>query len=503
MSGLYICQTIRTIEQQALAQWPTGSLMSRAATSIADQAERMLRQIETGDANLRAAQVLILAGPGNNGADALLAGLLLAERGYRIAACAPTRKINSGLAEAALNRDLLNHYDRLRIPIGHFSEIKVSLPSTQLIIDGLLGIGQSRPLADELYKLVSAVNQYDLPVLSVDVPTGLDANTGSISGGKNGICIKATQTLTLLRDKPGLHTGAGKELAGLVIVDQLGCSDKTPADGELFDASMARLMLPRRAINSNKGSFGSVLIMGGAQGMQGAALLAAIGAQAGGAGKVFISSPHQTVFVAEQAQWMSRAWPPELKDIDAIALGCGLGKSESSRLALSTCWNSAVALVLDADALNLLAEDDSPCAALQRHAATVMTPHPLEASRLLGGSTTQVQADRCGAAIRLAQKFNSVVCLKGAGSVIAAPDGRWSINTSGAPALAVAGTGDVLAGLVAALLAQGLSAWDAARLAAFSHGRAGEMMQQQQLPLGGGLAATELFHPIRQVLNNL
>ncbi len=516
MSDLYTCKSIRTIEQQALALLPEGTLMSRAAVAIADQAELMLRDARITDDQQNpvqgsrqgsgqgsgegSGQVLILAGAGNNGADALLSGLILAERGYRIAALCPPLTPGPGKAGAALNQNILNQYERQNIPLAPYSNILPALRCCRLVIDGLLGLGQSRPLEADLRALVSQLNSHRIPVLSVDVPTGLDASSGSILGGNAGVCIRAARTITLLRDKPGLHTGAGKEHAGLVIVNRLGCDEPNRADGELFDAGLAVAMLPRRALNSHKGSFGSVLIMGGAQGMQGAALLAATGAQAGGAGKVFISSPHQPVFVADQPQWMSRSWPPTMNDIDAVAIGCGLGKSEAARVALRLCLESDIPVVLDADALNMLADQVVDLSLLNRRSATVMTPHPLEAARLLGCSTAEIQADRCAMAVRLAQKFSSVVILKGAGSVIATPDGRWSINSTGAPTLAVAGTGDVLAGLIAALLAQGLSAWNSARLAAFTHGRAGELVQRR-LPAGSGLAAAELLDPIRRALN--
>ena len=512
MSDLFTCKTIRAIEQRALPLLPEGTLMSRAANAIADQAELMLRDAgmirddqnpEQGSeqsSGQSSGQVLILAGPGNNGADALLSGLVLAERGYRIGVLAPTLKPGTGKPVAQLNRDILNQYEHQQLPIGQYADILQALRRSRLVIDGLLGLGQSRPLEADLHALVNQINSHRIPVLSVDVPTGLDASTGSILGGNTGICLRATRTITLLRNKPGLHTGAGKEHAGLVILNRLGCHDSASADGELFDAGLAEALLPRRALNSHKGSFGSVLIMGGAQGMQGAALLAATGAQAGGAGKVFISSPNQPIFVADQAQWMSRDWPPTMKDIDATAIGCGLGKSEAARLALNLCLQSDIPVVLDADALNMLAEGDADRGRFERRTTTVMTPHPLEAARLLGCSTAEIQADRCAMALQLAREFSSVVILKGAGSVIASPDGLWSINGTGTPTLAVAGTGDVLAGLTAALLAQGMSAWNAARLAAFSHGRAGELMQHH-LPAGSGLVAAELLDPIRRVLN--
>jgi ADP-dependent NAD(P)H-hydrate dehydratase / NAD(P)H-hydrate epimerase len=520
MSELFNCASVRAIEQLALASLPEGTLMSRAAIAVANQAERMLRRcaLAQGNANTGHANtghILILAGPGNNGADALLSGLLLNQRGFRVCALVrdeakaepPKPEASTANAPMAgsrspspLNSLILEDYTARQLPIATYASRATFLSGSLLIIDGLLGIGQSRPLADELLALVADVNRQDVPVLSVDVPTGLNADTGAVLGGVTGICLRAHTTVTMLCDKPGLHTGAGRELAGAVIVASLGCASPRSADAELFDHSLANKLLPRRATNSHKGSFGSVLIMGGAHGMQGAAILAATGAQAGGAGKVFISSPDHPIWVAEQAQWMTRAWLPSFDDIDAIALGCGLGNSDAALHALDACWNSAVALVLDADALNGLAFESGNASRPARPAITVMTPHPLEAARLLNCSTADIQNDRCASALKIAKKFSSVVILKGAGSIVASAQGQCAIINSGAPTLAVAGTGDVLSGVLAALLAQGLSAWDAARLAAFSHGRAGEWMHER-LPLGSGLAAGELFDPIRQILN--
>ncbi len=492
--------------------------MSRAALAVANQAERMLLGRTLAQGNANTGHILILAGPGNNGADALLSGLLLDQRGFYVRALVrDVAKAESPMPNAStesppiagsrspsplssLSPLILADYKARQLPIANYAARATFLSESVLIIDGLLGIGQNRPLADELRALVADVNRHDVPVLSVDVPTGLNADTGAILSGVNGTCLRAHTTVTLLRDKPGLHTGAGRELAGEVIVEPLGCASARSADAELFDHSLANTLLPRRAVNSHKGSFGSVLIMGGARGMQGAAILAATGAQAGGAGKVFISSPNHPIWVAEQAQWMTRAWLPSFDDIDAIALGCGLGNSDAALHALDACWNSTVALVLDADALNGLATESRNSTRPARPVITVMTPHPLEAARLLNCSTADIQNDRCTSALQIAKKFSCVVILKGAGSIVACPQGHYAIINSGAPTLAVAGTGDVLSGVLAALLAQGLSAWDAARLAAFSHGRAGEWMYQR-LPLGSGLAAGELFDPIRQILN--
>lgn len=527
MSLLAAIRSIRQQEAQAIDLLPEGTLMSRAAMTLADEAESML-----GSAGGPAGgKVMVMAGRGNNGCDAMLAGLLLQQRGYQVAVFADT-----GAPAAQLNASLLDLCARHDIGLQALADLSDHLAHALLVIDGLFGIGQNRPLTGLQHEAVAALNRSDVPVLAVDVPSGIDAETGQVLGDREsldaeaaGIAVRAERTVTFIADKPGLHTGEALDYVGRVRVDTLGLSpivlpghDHDPDQfGELYGRDQALRDLPRRGVNSHKGTFGSLLLAGGSPGMTGALWLAATGAQAAGAGKVYLSSSAATILPDPQAQWMIRPWPDTalpsntadspvshvsddleswLAGIHAVVFGCGLGRSPAAANLLAHLWLSPLPLVIDADGLNALAtsrlrgEDRPP------KAITLLTPHPLEAARLLATRTALIQRDRRSAACAIARRYAAHVILKGAGSVLAAPDGRWGILSAGAPTLATAGSGDVLAGVLGALLAQGVPVWTATRLGAYAHGRAGELAQQQ-LPLGTGMAAIELFETVRQALN--
>jgi hydroxyethylthiazole kinase-like uncharacterized protein yjeF len=239
--------------------------------------------------------------------------------------------------------------------------------------------------------------------------------------------------------------------------------------------------------------------------MSGAALLAGRGAMAAGAGKVYVAGPDGPAFDPGQPQLMTRDTEEALNDVSAVAIGCGLGASHGAGVLLGRALAAPVALVLDADALNIVASGSVPAASLARIAArapdtTILTPHPLEAARLLGMSPAEIGADRIAAALELARRSGSVVVLKGAGSVIAEPSGAWAVNGSGSPALASAGSGDVLAGAAAALLAQGYGALEAALLAVWLHGRAGDKWSERH-ERHTGMSAAQLPALITEAIN--
>jgi hydroxyethylthiazole kinase-like uncharacterized protein yjeF len=347
-------------------------------------------------------------------------------------------------------------------------------------------------------------------VLALDVPSGLDADTGQVVGGTDdNLAVTATHTITFIGNKPGLYTGDGRDHAGEVRVASLGIEQKhfVPSHAQLngpdlfeFDLSTAR-----RAHNSHKGSFGDVAVLGGARGMAGAPILAARGALYLGAGRVFVASlaalpPYDGVH-------------PELMLRDAagfeftgrtIVAGPGMGDSPEATLLLAKVLAVRGPMVLDADALNCIAcSADLQSLLTQRAVApTVLTPHPLEAARLLGVTSQIVQADRLAAARELAARFQSIVVLKGSGTVIARPDGDVAVNTTGNPGLATAGTGDVLAGMCGALLAQGWDAAEAATGAVWLHGAAADALVYEGMgPIG--LTAGELPQAARALFNAL
>jgi hydroxyethylthiazole kinase-like uncharacterized protein yjeF len=488
MHGLYSVSQVRAIEQAALAAAPPGALMRRAGAAAAALAGRLLPA---------GGNVLVLAGPGNNGGDALETAALLADAGCQVA-------IHFAGRAEALSADAAAALQRAQASAAVFQPADMAA-HWDLAIDGLFGIGLARPLAGELATLVLALNELRCPVLALDVPSGLDADTGAIVG-PGGVAVRASQTITFIADKPGLHTADGCDHAGLVDVAMLDVDAGLfpPPSAALASTALFAARLAPRRVNTHKGSFGDVAIVGGAHGMAGAAILAARSAAMAGAGRVlagFIDTPpaydplHPEIMCRRAADL----------DIDlqrgALVAGPGLGTGEEAHALLTQALAGAAPLVLDADALNMIAADVKLRAALtDRAAATLMTPHPLEAARLLGCSAADVQADRLEAARRLATSFSAMVVLKGAGSVMARPDGLAVINDTGNPALATAGTGDVLAGLCGALLAQHWTPWEALLGAVWLHGAAADLLVEQGVgPVG--LVASELPAAIRTCLN--
>ena len=488
MHGLYSVRQVRAIEQAALAAVPPGALMRRAGAAAAALASRLLPPGGT---------VLVLAGPGNNGGDALETAALLADGGCRVT-------IYFAGSAASLSADAAAALQRAQASQAMFGPADM-VARWDLVIDGLFGIGLARALGGELAALVLALNALRCAVLALDVPSGLDADTGAVVG-PGGVAVRASHTVTFIADKPGLHTADGCDHAGLVGVATLDIDASLyppPSSALAAPALFAARLAPRRE-NSHKGSFGDVAILGGAHGMAGAAILAARSATMAGAGRVFAGfidtppaydPPHPEIMCRRAA------------DLDlqrgAVVAGPGLGTGAEAHALLTQALAGAAPLVLDADALNMIAADVKLRASLiARAAATVITPHPLEAARLLGCSAADVQADRLEAARRLAASFSAMVALKGAGSVMARPDGLAVINATGNPALATAGTGDVLAGLCGALLAQHWPPWEALLGAVWLHGAAADLLVEQGTgPVG--LVASELPAAIRTCLNRL
>jgi len=518
-SELLRSDAIRRMEAAAMASLPAGTLMSQAADAVVDATASLARSLEARR------PLVAWLGPGNNGGDALLAALRLHAFGFTVrtialdAARTPggdageiwrlARSQGFPIEQAASWNDFLAAAPgRTGATSGH-----PAASSAPIVIDGLFGIGLQRPLDTPIAALCEAIAQRAWPVVAVDVPSGIDADTGARIGPS---AMRATITVTMIADKPGLRTGAALDHVGEVRVARLGIEAAqrraaldgvSPADrGRLFDREEARRALPaRRANDTSKGSFGSVLCYGGAPGLRGAVLLAARGAQSIGVGRIHVGTPAGELFDPAQPQWMSAAAEVGFARFDAVAIGCGLGDSDAARTALDRALAEARALVVDADALNAIAADDARARALAARgdaSACVVTPHPLEAARLLHSDVASVQADRIGAACALAAKLRCVALLKGAGSVVATPNGRWSIVDAGSPALASAGTGDVLAGACAALLARGVDAERAACLGAWLHGEAGRAWARGH-GTTDGLSAAELHEWIRSAAAGL
>ncbi len=346
---------------------------------------------------------------------------------------------------------------------------------------------------------VEWLNRLACPLLAIDIPSGVDGD----SGGVLGCAVRATHTATFIGLKPGLLTRDGPELCGRISVHDLDLPPQSTADGFTVAPALFAEHLHPRPLNCHKGMLGDAGVVGGAAGMVGAALLAGRAALKLGAGRVFVGllvSDGPAVNL-QQPELMLRPAREVVDIASALAVGPGLGQGEDARTLLEAAMARPVPLVLDADALNLIASHPALAQHVaQRGAPTVITPHPAEAGRLLGSTTAAVQADRVAAACELARRLNCHAVVKGCGSVVAAPDGPWFINRSGNPGMASAGMGDVLTGIALALLAQGWGALPALLAAVHVHGAAADALAARgEGP--SGLAAGELIVPARRLLN--
>jgi hydroxyethylthiazole kinase-like uncharacterized protein yjeF len=475
---LYRVDQIRAIEQQH----GTHGLMEQAGLAIADLACELVKESRS--------DILILAGPGNNGGDALVAARHLKSRFYN------THVLFTGDA-AKLPSDARAAYDEwLNCGGVAINDIPAGV-SFGLAIDGLFGIGLKRELDARYSSLIDAVNALPTVKLAIDIPSGLSADTGLVLGA----AIQADHTISFIARKPGFYTLDGPDHVGLVHTVDLGIvASPAISYGRLVDTLPAALA-PRKR-NSHKGSFGSVAVLGGATGMVGATLLAGRAALLAGSGRVYCH------FLAVDAPLVDINFPELMlrhsgelaESLDCIIVGPGMGRSAQATNQLRTALKTGSALVLDADALHLLAGDKTLRDTLIQRGNAVLTPHPGEAAVLLGCDNAQIQADRIASALAIASRYHAIVVLKGAGSIVATPGGHWYINASGNPGLSAAGMGDVLSGIIAALIVQGLSIEQATILAVYLHGKAADDLVADDIgPVG--LKASEIALEVRSLLN--
>lgn len=464
---LYRADALRAIEQAAARTLPPGTLMQRAGAAAATWIACRWPQART---------VAVLCGPGNNGGDGYVCATELRRLGRTVHCVALAPPASSDAIRAA---------QAWHDSGGRTHPLPASLDGADLCVDALFGIGLTRPLGSAARAAVDAMRACGAPIVALDVPSGLSADSGAWVGDVPG--VHAVATLSFLGAKPGLLTGTGVEACGELVIDTLGVELPSAPGRMVTPADFAAVLQPR-VRDSHKGRFGNLWVVGGAPGMVGAALLAGRAGLRFGAGRVYVAPLDGSLtFDPGMPELMVRAPAALAEDPDAVAvIGCGLGTGDAARAALAAVLSRPSACVLDADALNLIAADVAlRRLATQRRGPTVLTPHPLEAGRLLGSTVAQVQADRVTAAQALASTLNAWTVLKGAGSVIAAPrmdmaadgpadEARYWINPTGSPALATAGTGDVLAGMLGALLAQSYAPADAVRAAVWLHGRAAD-----------------------------
>lgn len=445
-----------------------------------------------------ARKVLVLCGAGNNGGDGYVLARLAHKAGLsvQVVSLLPGNKLTGEAGQAYADWKSLGHQSLRWKP-----EL---LQSVDLVVDAMLGTGLTRDVEGQWRDCIEAVNAWQGPVLAVDLPSGLDSDTGMV----RGIAMRATHTQSFIGLKQGQFTAHGRDVCGEIRFADLGVPEavrrQVPSRVRRLDVSDIAPSLPRRLQNSHKGDYGHVLVVGGNRGMAGAALLAGQAALRAGAGRVtLLTRPeHVTGVLAAQAELMvqgndSGKLPHGLLDtVDAVILGPGLGQDEWARSLLAGALESRQPLVVDADALRLLNPED-------RRDNWVLTPHPGEAASLLQTDSGAVQSDRFDAVTRLQQQYGGSVVLKGSGSLVASAPDRTSLCPYGNPGMASAGMGDVLSGVIGALLAQGMDGRQAAETGVLIHALAGDdaVTRGGRGTLARGTLASDLLEPIRQRVN--
>lgn len=466
-------------------------LMENAGTAVADFAESLFKK-RLLDKNK---EVLLLAGGGNNGGDALVVARLLAERGYKTwtaLLCSPEKYKGDAAANWQRLAELGLPYFAVVDEAG-LAELAERAAAASLVIDGIFGTGFHGSAQGIIGQAIDIVNGSGSLLLAIDVPSGVNATDGTVQG--SAIC--ADYTVTFGWAKYGTKVYPANDFVGEMTVADIGLPahlpDKIASNITEVDPSLAKDWLPVRRQESHKGTYGHVAVVGGAHGMLGAPILTARGALKSGAGLVTaVSVPEIMLPLAcKQPELMCRQLTadagyltednlPEITDFikdKVVAMGMGLGRNpETMNLVRRLCSVEMRGLVLDADGLQALAQQ--PLNFSECGFSVVLTPHPKEMAALLGVSTAEVQADRLQAVQRAAEKFGAVVLLKGAKTLVS--DGkRVFLNSTGNAGMATAGSGDVLSGVIAALLAQGVGALEAAALGAYLHGKSGDIAKSK------------------------
>ena len=485
-------------------------LMSNAGEAVAVESGRMLGGVEQKS-------IVLLIGPGNNGGDGLVAARHLHDNGVDVSLFIPVqRKSGDTNFELVKQRNIAVLKD--------LEGLKRALSEADAVIDSFFGTGSNRPIEGvfkQALELVTAAKKEreELVIIALDLPSGLDADSGSCDHS----CLYADYTITLAFPKPGLYNIPGSARAGVISIADIGIPESLAGDTklELLTEKWARSALPKRPLEANKGSFGRVMVAAGSINYTGAAYLACSGAARVGAGLVTLAAAenlhpimatklteatHLPLPEAEKGIVSAGAADvllPELESYRALLIGCGLGQKAAAadfmRSVLLQNKYKLPPLVIDADAINTMAKIPGWWRQMPKEA--ILTPHPAEMARLTGMKISDIQADRAGTAVKAAVEWGKTVILKGAYTVIAARDGRCRISPAANPGLATAGSGDVLAGIIAGLLAQGMDLFDAASLGVWLHAAAGEAVRQE---LGDtGMIASDLLPLLPKVIKQL
>ena len=482
---------------------PPEKLMENAGAAIADEVKALL-------GGTKDKTILILIGPGNNGGDGLVAARHLKDWGAKITLFLFSERDPDDPNLILTRERNIESIDSTKE--SALAKLEGLLPKADAVVDSIFGIGKVRPFAGVLKDALDMINQARRPglrVIAVDIPSGMDADTGDVDPS----CLYADNTITLAFPKIGLFKYPGMERTGRITVGDIGIPSYLveQSNEELITAGFVRSVLPPRPANANKGTFGKAMIIGCSNNYIGAGYLACSGALRIGTGLVTLATATriQSILASKLTEvtyiplpeshpgiispGAARLIHQEGEKYNAFLLGCGLGKSPPVRRFIEDLLLKAkqapAPLVMDADALNILALVPNWWQRLREDA--ILTPHPGEMARLADITVEDVQSDRVGATKEFARKTNKTVVLKGACTVISTPDGRTAINGTVNPGLASAGTGDVLSGIITGLVAQGLSLFDAAAAGVYIHGEAGEMVRSQ---LGDtGMTASDLL----------
>jgi len=487
---LYTAEQVREMDRIAIEEKaiPGLVLMQRAAQAAFDVLSRL---------TIKHKRVLICCGSGNNGGDGYLLACIANTNGYDVT-------VFTACESNILQGDAKNAYEQWRqvsgkiISLGQLSE---ALNEVDLVVDALFGTGLARDICGPWAEIVKSINNVNKPVLAIDIPSGLNANTGSVMG----VAMKATQTISFIGLKQGLFTGVGRDYCGDIYFSGLDIPktiiDRVQPSCEVIAPDCVQQRLPKRAASAHKGQCGHVLLVGGDVGMSGAIQLSAEAAARSGAGLVSIATrlQHAVEITTHRPELMCHGVETmeDLKSLlskaSVVAIGPGLGQSEWAQIMLQTVLASDLPIVVDADALTLISQQN-----VKRN-NWVLTPHPGEAARLLECYNEDVQQDRFVAVKNIAQRYNAVVALKGSGTLVL--DNKTQdcfLCRDGNPGMASGGMGDLLTGVIAALIGQGLSLIDATCCGVQLHAYAADQASQSG---ERGMIATDLLPFIRQQIN--
>ncbi len=505
----------RTIEDYKV---PGVTLMDRAGYGVADVTRHLARVGGYGEALIQ-----VFAGRGNNGGDGFVVARYLKKMGFDV-------EVYFAGEASSVRGDALKQLIQMRsggialrelTTLEDWEDLQSSPQAAgDILIDALLGTGLSGPARGPVVGAIQVINTFSnrAQVVAIDVPSGLNSDTGIAEGD----VVSADVTVTMGLPKRGLIAPCALELVGNVEVIDIGIpaelTDTLSSPVELITVEDVAGMMARRSRTSHKGTFGHVLLIGGAPGYSGAIAMAAMAATRSGVGLVTVLTPesvapvvaslvpeamvHACACNAEGALAADAldAWLPKMDQFQAVLMGPGMTLSADAATLITQLLESSIpTIILDADALNALSENPSLVSGSRQ--GIVLTPHPGEMARLLGCIVSAVQMDRYGSAQQATKQFGSTVVLKGAGSIVSQLECPLSVNMSGNPGMATGGMGDVLAGLMAGLAAQGLSSFDAARAAVHIHGRAGDSVAR--LTSQAGMIATDVINEIPQVLRGV